>query len=413
MAYGDNTLGASHRWRLDGDLADSIGAVLLTGTDISTTTPAITRDSTNSASTTTTSARAEGAQADDMGALGFDRYAIQGWVMLTSIQGPPCCIYKQGGETAGLSVFLWAGNNVMLQALNPGWVAQIYSDIALTDNRPYHFFIRYSGNAYRNEVEFYIDGVKQTRTLSGSAPNASAMDIHTGAFSLGRPGSTGRDVPVGSSSVIVVGPVSCRYSQWWTWFGAAAEAITEQQISDDLFAAGAIPDVTIPSGDQLSMQATLDAYASTIRGDAPLCFLVEPVTGDGNLTLSADNITFNTRSSIHVRYEGTGTLTWVNNNGSNASRSSGNVVLSNPSLLTINNLRNPSEVRVFEAGTENELAGQENVTTGTWSSTISYPTVDISVLSLGYQMKRIKSISMASNVTLDAAQVVDRQYENA
>lgn len=83
--------------------------------------------------------------------------------------------------------------------------------------------------------------------------------------------------------------------------------------------------------------------------------------------------------------------------------------------LSITNLRNPSEIRVFEYNTTNEITGQEQVVSGTYSTTIdvaAYPVVDISILSLGYQNLRLLSQSLGDGLTLQAAQVVDRQYNN-
>lgn len=84
--------------------------------------------------------------------------------------------------------------------------------------------------------------------------------------------------------------------------------------------------------------------------------------------------------------------------------------------LTLTGLRNPSEVRVFEAGTTNEIAGQETVTGGTFSTPIdiaAYPNVDVSVLSLGYQNIRYLAQTMGTGLTIPVSQVVDRQYQNA
>lgn len=86
--------------------------------------------------------------------------------------------------------------------------------------------------------------------------------------------------------------------------------------------------------------------------------------------------------------------------------------------LTLTGLQNPSEVRVFNAGTTTEVpdTGEESVTDGTFSGSIdiaSYPTVDISILSLGYQNTRLLSIPVpAAGVSIPVQQVLDRQYAN-
>jgi hypothetical protein len=84
--------------------------------------------------------------------------------------------------------------------------------------------------------------------------------------------------------------------------------------------------------------------------------------------------------------------------------------------LTLTGLKNPTEVRVFNAGTTTEIVGQESVTTGTFTGYIdlaAYPTVDISILSLGYQNTRLLSQALTSTgLTIPVQQQIDRQYLN-
>lgn len=413
MAYGDNTLNADHQWTLDNTLNDNIGTLNLTATGTAFTAVQLTRDSTQGLLTNGRDDLATVAPDATSGSVALERYAFAGWFRTTQIQGPPCCIYKQGG-TNGFALFLWAGNNVMLQAkLNGGnTIIQIFSDIALTDQRTYHFAVKFSGTNYDDEVSFYIDGVKQTLNKDGVAPGQTTMDAHTGVISFGENGTEGVDVQVGSESVLVKAPVNGVWSQWWTWSGADAQALTDNDFRENVFAPGAVPEITISADTGANMQIALDAIASTIRGDFPLCILVEEVTGGGDLSLDADNITFNSRASIHVRYEGTGTLSWTNINGSNASLGSGNVTFLNPSQLTLTGLDNPTEVRVYEAGTTNEVAGQESVTTGTFVSTVSVTPVDIRILSLDKENLKLSNIDLSSDLSIDVQQFDDRQYEN-
>lgn len=84
--------------------------------------------------------------------------------------------------------------------------------------------------------------------------------------------------------------------------------------------------------------------------------------------------------------------------------------------LTITGLKNPSEVRIFDAGTTTELAGQENVTTGSFEWVFDpavYPDVDISILALSYQNIRFTNFALSmADVTIPVQQQVDRQYAN-
>ena len=83
--------------------------------------------------------------------------------------------------------------------------------------------------------------------------------------------------------------------------------------------------------------------------------------------------------------------------------------------LTLTGLQNPSEVRVFSAGTTTPVTGQENVTMGVFSGDIDfglYPTVDIAILSLTYQNIKLLGVNMSSDVSIPVQQIRDRQYAN-
>lgn len=84
--------------------------------------------------------------------------------------------------------------------------------------------------------------------------------------------------------------------------------------------------------------------------------------------------------------------------------------------LTLTGLKNPTEVRVYEAGTTTEIAGQEDVTSGTFTVQLdsdAYPSVDIAILALGYQNTRLLAQSLGSTgLTIPVQQIVDRQYGN-
>ncbi len=82
--------------------------------------------------------------------------------------------------------------------------------------------------------------------------------------------------------------------------------------------------------------------------------------------------------------------------------------------ITLTDLVNPSEVRVYLAGTQTAVDGQENVTSGTFVFSVGTSvTVDISIISLSYQILRIKNYSSAADTSLPIQQIVDRQYQNS
>ena len=86
-------------------------------------------------------------------------------------------------------------------------------------------------------------------------------------------------------------------------------------------------------------------------------------------------------------------------------------------VLTITGLKPNSEVRIFDASTTNEVAGSgaENVTgTFTWEfDPAEHPSVDISIISLGYQNTRILAQALTlADLTIPVQQQIDRQYAN-
>lgn len=82
------------------------------------------------------------------------------------------------------------------------------------------------------------------------------------------------------------------------------------------------------------------------------------------------------------------------------------------STLTLTGLKVNSEVRVFEAGTQTEVAGIENSgTSAAFEITVSE--VDIVVLALQYENIRIAGISTVSDITVPIQQAFDRNYANA
>lgn len=408
MAYGDNTLNADHTWSFDNTLNDPVGPVTLTNAGTTFTPLPITRDSENSLLTNSRDDIASCPPQNNTGKVSTDLYTVGGWFMVSQIQGPPVLIYGQGGST-GLAFFMWSGNNLMCQFKTPTRTVQIYSDIALTNNRAYHIMAKFEGSNFDNEISFYIDGVKQNVSLDGVNIDSTTFS-HTAGHAWGT-NTVATNIQVGSANVICKASVNGYYSQWWTWQGSKAR-LSNQSITDTIVAPGAIPGVTISSGSQGVMQAELDNIQNSLRGDTALAIMVEEVTGGGDLNLLANNITFNERVSIDVYYEGSGTLYWTNQNSSNASKGTSNVVFINPAQVTLTDLADFTEIRVYESGTQNEIAGIEDTLGGTFSFTTDYSVIDINILSLEYINQSLENIEALEDISISVSQTTDRQYKN-
>jgi hypothetical protein len=147
------------------------------------------------------------------------------------------------------------------------------------------------------------------------------------------------------------------------------------------------------------------------------------VNSPTTVTLNGQTFTgFNTAngqndSVLHIkRTSGTVTVNTSGVTGTISYKTDGaTVTIVNSTTLTLTGLKNPTEVRIFNAGTTTSIAGEEDVTSGTYSTGIdaaTYPSVDISIISLGYQNLRLLGISTTTNRTIPIQQTIDRQYLN-
>ena len=131
----------------------------------------------------------------------------------------------------------------------------------------------------------------------------------------------------------------------------------------------------------------------------------------------ADNVTHDPLASVHIQWMGTGTLTYVNTNGSDASIFStpngGTVTIVNPAVLTVSPLVPDTEVRVYDAETLTELGSIENSGTS-FSLSIQSPSINVVIHNVAYKYIRVNSIDMTSgDVDLPVNQIYDRNYENS
>ena len=263
-----------------------------------------------------------------------------------------------------------------------------------------------------------MDGVEQLVT-AGNPPANPDMSTHSGDWSFGQPDGSldtgGTDITYLSCSVMTL-------SHWGTASKIGGGALfSAADIRRYLFEDGAPQEHSIAVDTPANMQTAIEAFDSQTHSSLyGLTYQIAEPTGGGNMTLTLTDQVWPDDVSCHLRWLGTGTLTVVNSGTSNASIAStplgGTVVFQTPPKLTLTGLQNPTEIRVYDAGTTTEIAGEEAVTSGTFSTSIddlAYPSVDIAIVSLGYQNRRILGQDMTSgDVTLPIQQRIDRQYEN-
>ena len=344
------------------------------------------------------------------------RREIGGWIRLDRVHQPPSGIWEEGGGVNNLYIVIGFGNRLLVNVADSsnGFTAQAFSDFKLAVNRDYHVLMRMEGTGGINGIECYIDGVLQSSAAVGTPLGSAIMATHSGDYCYGRPDS---NLDTGGTDIQYPGATGTLYSDWVTYseYGGGAPMLgTERRFN--LFEMGARANVTISAGTQSAMQTQLDALANTVQPDKPLCILVETPTSGSDLTLEANNVTFDPRASIHVQWTSTGTLTWKNLNGSNASISSvsnnGTINIETPSVLSLTGIEAGTEVRIYSAGTTTELAGQEVVNSGTFSASIEVNSVDVRLLSLNFQNLVIRSVNTTADTSIPVQQILDRQYAN-
>lgn len=320
MAYSDDisNLSADHHWDFDGDSLDQIGSA--NGVDTSVThssAAAIAKDATYSAQMNAVSDRISIPTTTDINNSIQTVKAVGGWFLTTDYQLPFVRIYGEGDATTCFHLAMGLGNNLTAEVRDANQQVQVYNATRLVPSRAYHLLMRYSDNANNNSFDLFIDGVKMLRADPTDRQPDDAGLTARGVAEFGDPAGT---VGLNGTALLMVAPAqqgTSSYQHWATWDGTE---LTDTQIRETLFERGALADITISSGTESAMQTALDAYADTVRGNAPCCIEIEAVSGGGDFTLDLDNITFNSLASIHIRYNGSAdTLTLRNTNGADCS----------------------------------------------------------------------------------------------
>lgn len=397
-----NSLSPANLWVFDGDSTESILGLASTDTGVSYSDSAICEGATNCMTTDGTGDRVSVASDVSLNGSSQNLRAIGGWFRTTAFQLPPKTIYREGSSGDYLQFVMWAGNKMMFEVSNSAGVnVQAFSDRIASVDRSYHIFGILEGDGDGNLVALFVDGVEQSIT---EPPNGEFGATSLNSRGQAEFGDASGATEVGQATVLLNAPVDGNYNYWASWNSGLP---TSTQVREILFEKGALADVVVSS------QADVDAIAGTVRPNVPLCIRVDI---DGNADLTADNITFDELASIHVQYLGNGTLNWTNINGSNASIGStpngGTLNFVNPSVLTASPLVVGSEVRFYEAGTQNEIAGVES-SGASFSSSVEVDFVDVRILSLTQLNLTFRNIDMTQgDVNIPVSQIPDRQYEN-
>jgi len=287
---------------------------------------------------------------------------VGGWVQLGQVYLVPSGFYEEGGGVNNIYMVVGFGNILLgnIADSSKNFKIQAYSDFKLSVNRPYHVMVFFEDANTLGEFGMYVDGVKVSKTDGNPLTSTDGMSTHSGDWSYGQPDGTldtgGTDIQYPSAPNLDI-----NYFGTWSALGGGAP-LSAETIRVDLFEKGAIETDLITSGTESDMQLQVDALANTGYIDKPLPLKVSKTGGD--LRLELDNITFDSRCSMHIQWMGTTgqTLTVVNNGTSNCDLSfcstpyNGSILVENPVTFTVYGLITGSIFEIYD----NEVVNLEN-----------------------------------------------------
>mgnify|MGYP003144755003 CR=1 FL=1 len=160
--------------------------------------------------------------------------------------------------------------------------------------------------------------------------------------------------------------------------------------------------------------------------------VIDGITVAGDLSLNGDAVTAFTGLNIGgaLDFDTAGTYTLTNCTIQEVTNSSGgNVIINNagskinvntgpnisivspPTQLTFTSLKPNTEVRVYDAGTINELAGVEN-STDVFTTPLTVASVDVRIFNIQYKPITLRGVDTTANVNLQIQQQTDPNFIN-
>ena len=397
-----NLLGADHYWTFNNSITDAVGTQDLTATG---TTFAATQLCDFLSNSGLTNARTDHWDAPTgVATIGNQGtiHCVAGWFQVNSIQGPPCIIFSEYDTTEQFSILLGYGNTLLFDCSTSTTALQLYSDVIIDLNRPYHVMAKFDSGT--GKFEAFLDGLPVTTSLN----NNDFSDIGTlPARSQIEFGSDRAGTGIGGQALTLASSTNMNFCSWAMWSGDYLPNEAETRV--DMFGRGTLANNTITN------QTGLNALNNSTIGAANEKPAGIIITGNGTIDLTATNIIFNDLLSVDIVYTGTGTVNFTNSGTSNATTfictNGGKVNILNNFNVTFTGAENNTEIRIFEAGTITELDGIEN-TSGDFVASIKEGLVDVRIVSIDFSIREIFNLSVTQDFTFQVDQFIDRVYEN-
>ncbi len=346
------------------------------------------------------------------------RRYMGGWVQVDRIIQALSVIWEEGAQVNNYALLIGFGNAAMWQFADDGGdYVQAYHDIKWTPNRPYHVMMEFQGPNHGGGIcGCYLDGIKQTKT-NGNPWEVTAFPAHSGNISWGHEGSenlqTGDSRGVDNVDIAFASPVEANYAHWYSWNDTTVPSTT---IRETLFVKGALADQTIGSDTEANMQTAVNLLTGTTIPDWP-CGIEIGNCSDGNFTLTLDNITFNDRCSMPIRYMGSSTLTIIKANGTTFDESlceapyGGTILFQTPSLVTVSGMPTGSTVVILNAADQTEL-GRTASSSGNFQQSVSVAAIDLVIVADDFKVLYQQNIAISGDKLIPVVLEPDYAYDN-
>jgi len=399
---GSNLLDTDHYWTFNNSITDLVGSQNLTATG---TTYAATQLCQLLGSSGLTDARTDHWDAPTgVSTIGNQGtiHCVAGWFSVNSIQGPPCIIFSEYDTTEQFSILLGYGNTLLFDCSTTTTALQLYSDVIIDLDRPYHVMAKFDSGT--GKFEAFLDGVPVTTSLNAS----DFSDIGTlPARSQVEWGSDRADTGIGGQALTLASSTNMNFASWAIWSGNYLPNEAETRV--DMFGRGTLANATITN------QTGLNALNNSTVGTANSFPAGIIITGNGTINLEGTNIIFDDLLSVDIVYTGTGTVNFTNTGTTNVDSfictSGGTVNIINNFNVTFSGAENNTEIRIFDAGTITEVDGIEN-TSGDFVASLVAGTYDVRIVSIDFKIREIKNLEVSQDFTFQVDQFTDRVYEN-
>ncbi len=339
------------------------------------------------------------------------------WLQLDKIYLTPTAFWEEGGGVNNFYFAIGFGNSLIANGRDDGqWGAQSYGDFKLSIDRPYFVMMRFEGSDYGNIFTMYVNG-KRVKQDVGELPNIKEMVGHSGGLCFNSPD---QNLDTGGTDISYDGTEHGLFSDWMTFsdIGLVSTPMTDDTIYE-LFVRGVISEDTLEVDTEVNIQSALDTISPIDYADKPCGIEVKGLDGGGDLNLTMDNITFDSRMDLHIIWLGTSgeTLTITVNGTTNidsnfcVSPNGGNIVILKPKSVTVTGAKDGSKIFILDSSDDSEVDVIDS-SSGDWIFNTFIDTVEIIIIHDDYKIVRKLNYTIADGMNIPIIQEDDYTYKN-